>query len=141
MKERVAGNYFWSLCVNTHPSFVSPPSLMCLLKACQRARSHSSLGSLSPEQFEAARRVGSCDCVSTEGGGVQPAIRGGTTPRRYHAVSSESVRGGVLRPSPRSQPTELQMNGRLAPRSPPTQLQMSERTRNPPTLLEALAGR
>ena len=37
----------------------------------QRERSHSSLGSLSPEQFEAARRVGSYDCVSTESGEFQ----------------------------------------------------------------------
>ena len=44
----------------------------------QRERSHSSLavsccliGSLGPEQFEAARRVGSYDCVSTESGEVQ----------------------------------------------------------------------
>ena len=43
----------------------------------QRERSHSSLavscclsGSLSPEQFEAVRRVGSYDCVSTESGEV-----------------------------------------------------------------------
>ena len=69
-------NYFWSLCVNTHPSFVSPPSILCLLKACQRARSHRSLGSFSREQFEAARRVGSCDCVSTEGGEVQSTKSG-----------------------------------------------------------------
>ncbi len=43
----------------------------------QGERSHSSLavsccliGSLSPEQFEAVRRVGSYDCVSTESGEV-----------------------------------------------------------------------
>ena len=32
--------------------------------------SHSSLGYLSPEQFEAARRVGWYVCVSTESGEV-----------------------------------------------------------------------
>ena len=37
----------------------------------QRERSHSSLGYLSPEAFEAARRVGLYDCVSTESGEVQ----------------------------------------------------------------------
>ena len=36
----------------------------------QRERSHGSLSYLSPEQFEAARRVGSYDCVSTESGQV-----------------------------------------------------------------------
>ena len=35
----------------------------------------SSLGSLSPEQFEAVRRVGSYECVSTESGEVQNARR------------------------------------------------------------------
>jgi transposase InsO family protein len=37
----------------------------------QRERSHSSLGYLGPEAFEAARRVGSYECVSTESGEVQ----------------------------------------------------------------------
>ena len=36
----------------------------------QRERSHSSLGYLGPEAFEAARRVGSYECVSTESGEV-----------------------------------------------------------------------
>jgi putative transposase len=50
----------------------------------QRERSHSSLavsccliGSLSPEQFEAARRVGSYDCVSTESGEVHSEASAG----------------------------------------------------------------
>ena len=38
MKECGAGNYSWSLCVNTHPSFVGPPSILFFLKACLRAR-------------------------------------------------------------------------------------------------------
>ena len=36
----------------------------------QRERSHSSLGYLSPEAFEAARRVGSYKCVSTKSGEI-----------------------------------------------------------------------
>ena len=36
----------------------------------QHERSHNSLGYLSPEQFEVARRVGSYDCVPNESGEV-----------------------------------------------------------------------
>ena len=92
-KERVAWNYSWSLCVNKHPSFVSPPSILFLLKACQRARSHSSLGSLSPEQFEAARRFGSHYCVSTESGEVHCS---GSTSQTF-LISSRHARDGMRR--------------------------------------------
>ena len=50
----------------------------------QRKRSHSSLGYLSPEQFEAARRAGSYDCVSTESGEVHSLT---TIPRKRLGVA------------------------------------------------------
>ena len=54
----------------------------------QRERSHSSLGYLSPEQFETARRVGSYDCVSTEGGEVHLAATHGQQDAEEHKFCS-----------------------------------------------------